>query len=223
MRWNWKFLCAFRFLVAPTWQCTCTSGVRDAGVFRGNGSSTIQHPAYSLDLAPCDFALFPYVKLRMKGRHFLSDEEVDSRFLGRMWLDTKKMWDEWFDEWFRRMKKCINRDEMYFERLWKLSMCDKNYGTSHVKLNCSKILPKIDVEYHLIIFSWDLRTGFCQSCDRNMTSSQFFAQGNVLISIQSPESKIGPGICMGPWIGSYVVWGTLIPVQKFLQVHLQVL
>ena len=30
----------------------------------------LEHPAYSPDLAPCHFELFPYVKLRIKGRRF---------------------------------------------------------------------------------------------------------------------------------------------------------
>ena len=37
--------------------------------------TTVPHPAYSPNLAPCDFYLFPKMKLRMKGRRFLSIEE----------------------------------------------------------------------------------------------------------------------------------------------------
>jgi hypothetical protein len=32
----------------------------------------VPHTLYSLDLAPCDFALFPKLKMKLKGRHFES-------------------------------------------------------------------------------------------------------------------------------------------------------
>ena len=40
----------------------------------------LEQPAYCPDLAPCDFGLFTYIKLRMKGRPFSSDEEVIAAF-----------------------------------------------------------------------------------------------------------------------------------------------
>ena len=41
-----------------------------------NGYGLIQHPAYSPDLAPSDFFLFPNLKKDIRGCHFWSDEEV---------------------------------------------------------------------------------------------------------------------------------------------------
>jgi histone-lysine N-methyltransferase SETMAR len=41
-----------------------------------NNVTTVTHPAYSPDLAPCDFYVFPKMKLRLKGRRFASIEEV---------------------------------------------------------------------------------------------------------------------------------------------------
>jgi hypothetical protein len=35
------------------------------------------HPPYSPDLAPCDFFLFPKMKLKLKGRRFDTIEEID--------------------------------------------------------------------------------------------------------------------------------------------------
>ena len=68
------------------------------------------------DLAPCDFGLFPYVKLRMKDRRFSSDKELTAAFQKECDLIPKQMWEEWFNEWSYRMKKCINCDGKYFER-----------------------------------------------------------------------------------------------------------
>ena len=41
-----------------------------------NGYELIPHPAYSPDLAPSDFFLFPNLKKNNRGLHFQSDEEV---------------------------------------------------------------------------------------------------------------------------------------------------
>jgi hypothetical protein len=38
----------------------------------------IPHPAYSPDLAPCDFFLFPKIKLKLKGQNFDSTEEIQN-------------------------------------------------------------------------------------------------------------------------------------------------
>ena len=43
-----------------------------------NNMTTVLHPAYSPDLAPCDFYMFPKMKLRLKGRRFTSIEEVQA-------------------------------------------------------------------------------------------------------------------------------------------------
>ena len=39
-----------------------------------NGYKIIPHPAYSLNLAPNDFLIFPNLKKDIRGRHFHSDE-----------------------------------------------------------------------------------------------------------------------------------------------------
>jgi len=41
-----------------------------------NNMTVIPHPPYSPNLAPCDFFLFPKLKLRMKGQTFDTTEEI---------------------------------------------------------------------------------------------------------------------------------------------------
>ena len=41
-----------------------------------NGYELIPHPAYSPDLAPSNFFLFPHLKKDIRGCHFRSDEAV---------------------------------------------------------------------------------------------------------------------------------------------------
>jgi len=41
-----------------------------------NQTSVVPHPPYSPDLAPADFFLFPKIKTILKGRRFLTTEEI---------------------------------------------------------------------------------------------------------------------------------------------------
>jgi hypothetical protein len=43
-----------------------------------NKMSVTPHSSYSPDLAPCDFFLFPKIKLKLKGRLFDSTEEIQA-------------------------------------------------------------------------------------------------------------------------------------------------
>jgi len=41
-----------------------------------NNLTTIPHPVYSPQLAPCNFYVFPKMKLQFKGQCFVSIEEI---------------------------------------------------------------------------------------------------------------------------------------------------
>ena len=75
----------------------------------------LEHFAYSSDLAPCDFGLFPYVNLRMQGRRFLSDEKLIAAFQEECDLIPQQIWEDCFDESFGHTKKCINCDGKYLK------------------------------------------------------------------------------------------------------------
>jgi hypothetical protein len=40
--------------------------------------AVVHHPPYSPDLAPCDFFLFLKIKLKVKGRQFVTIEEIQA-------------------------------------------------------------------------------------------------------------------------------------------------
>lgn len=85
--------------------------------FETAGIKMVEHPPYSPDLAPCDFALFPFIKDKLKGRKFTSDEELLSAWDHECAVLPENKWIDIFDDWFLRMTKCINCDGNYFERL----------------------------------------------------------------------------------------------------------
>jgi len=43
-----------------------------------NNMTVVPHPPYSPDLAPCDFFLFPKMKMKLKGRRFQTLEEIQA-------------------------------------------------------------------------------------------------------------------------------------------------
>jgi hypothetical protein len=49
----------------------------------------IPHPPYSPDLSPCDFFLFPKMKLNLKGRRFDAMEETQAESQGVLVTDKK--------------------------------------------------------------------------------------------------------------------------------------
>ena len=75
----------------------------------------ISHSLYSPDLVPNDFFLFPYVKNKMRGQGFTTPEEAIDAFRMHI-LETLSEWQKCFDNWFKRMQKCIDLNGSYFEK-----------------------------------------------------------------------------------------------------------
>ena len=81
-----------------------------------NGYELIPHPAYSPDLAPSDFFLFPNLKKDMRGRQFRSDEEVVATV--EEWFNGKD--PDFFTSGLialeHRWSKCIALEGNYIEK-----------------------------------------------------------------------------------------------------------
>ena len=58
--------------------------------------SALPHPPYSPDLPPCDFYLFSYLKLKLKGHHSGTTENIQKvvTHTYRKWLPTLLWWVE---------------------------------------------------------------------------------------------------------------------------------
>ncbi|EFN89558.1 Histone-lysine N-methyltransferase SETMAR, partial [Harpegnathos saltator] len=79
------------------------------------GIIVIDHSPYSPDLAPCDFWLFPKLKLAMKGNRFdtiLVIQKTSTAILKAIPADEYKKCCEKFVERFQR---CIDSEGDYFE------------------------------------------------------------------------------------------------------------
>ena len=83
-----------------------------------NSVQLVSHLAYSPDLSPCDFFLFP-VKERIRGIRFDSPVEARVAFQEAVWTLPGDRGHNCFDSWIHRMKLCIESSSWNFEKLWK--------------------------------------------------------------------------------------------------------
>jgi hypothetical protein len=67
--------------------------------------AVIPHPPYSPNLAPCNFFLFPKMKLTLKGRRFDTIEEIQAESQRVLDSVTGKDFQEAFQKWRRRWEK----------------------------------------------------------------------------------------------------------------------
>jgi hypothetical protein len=75
----------------------------------------IPHPPYSPDLAPCDFALLPKLKMKLKGRRLetVSIIQRESQAVLDSFQDND--FHDAFDAWKKRWDRCICSQGDYFE------------------------------------------------------------------------------------------------------------
>lgn len=71
---------------------------------------------YSPDLSPNDFFLFPTIKNKMRGEHFHSPEEAVEAYKSNAFATPSSEWNKCFENWFIRMKKCIDTEGEYLEK-----------------------------------------------------------------------------------------------------------
>jgi len=75
------------------------------------------HPAYSPDLSPCDFWLFPKIKEQLRGKDFQDANELHGALEEQMSSLQKEDFYQCYEQWFERMNKCIRVEGHYFEKL----------------------------------------------------------------------------------------------------------
>jgi hypothetical protein len=96
-------------------ECTPDMSLKTTESVTNNNMVIIPHPPYSPDLAPCEFALFPKLKLKLKGRCFetVSDIQRESQAV----LDSIKENDFHgaFEAWKKRWDCCIRSQGDCFE------------------------------------------------------------------------------------------------------------
>ncbi len=75
----------------------------------------LKHPAYSPDLSPCDFFLFPLLKKKMRGKDFRTIDNLKEAILDEVGQITAAQWHGCFVDWVRRCRRCLQFNGGYFE------------------------------------------------------------------------------------------------------------
>jgi len=97
-------------------QCTCSHGTICEGLFLATKQITVlEHPAYSPDLTPSDFFLFPNIKEILKGRYFDDTDDIRSNTTAGLKAIPQKHFQNCFEGWTRRWHRCIAFQGEYFE------------------------------------------------------------------------------------------------------------
>ena len=82
-----------------------------------NRISTLPHPAYSPDLAPYDFWLFPKLKELLAGNKYTRAQDLSKAVNSELRGILKEEYHTAFDKWRRRLQMCVERGGEYFEGL----------------------------------------------------------------------------------------------------------
>jgi len=77
--------------------------------------TVLEHPAYSQDLAPNNFFLFPKIKEILKGRHFDDIDDIRSNTTAALKAIPKTQFQNCFEGWTRRWHRCIASQGECFE------------------------------------------------------------------------------------------------------------
>ena len=70
---------------------------------------------YSPDLAPCDFWLFPKLKIPLRGHRFDTIEEIQTESKKALKAIPEIEFNKCFDDWTKPWHKCITSGGDYFE------------------------------------------------------------------------------------------------------------
>ena len=79
------------------------------------GIKTVPQPLYSLDLAPCDFWLFPKLKEKLRGCRYETIEEMKEIVTKVIDTLTQDYFHGAFQKLFERYNKCFVAGGDYFE------------------------------------------------------------------------------------------------------------
>lgn len=96
---------------APIHTCRVADATLDDCSFE-----VLQHPPYSPDLAPSDFALFRVLKKDLKGRHFSSAADLRAAVCDFLENLPQTFFENSFEDLTRRWQKCVDQNGSYIEK-----------------------------------------------------------------------------------------------------------
>ena len=84
--------------------------------------TVLEHPAFSPDLAPSDFFLFPKIKEILKGSYFDDIDDIRSNTTAALKAIPQNQFQNCFEGWTRCWHQCKASQGEYFEVRWYSAM-----------------------------------------------------------------------------------------------------
>ncbi|GFU53074.1 histone-lysine n-methyltransferase setmar-like protein [Trichonephila clavipes] len=75
----------------------------------------LRQPPYSPDIAPCDFWLFPRLKMPLNGHRFDNKQTVETNATNALKAISKTDFQECFNKWKHRYEQLVQSNGNYFE------------------------------------------------------------------------------------------------------------
>ncbi|PNF28133.1 hypothetical protein B7P43_G07582 [Cryptotermes secundus] len=110
-----------RTLVMEDHRVTVQELANEIGVSIGSGHSILtedlgmRRAPYSPEMAPCDFRLFPKLKMALKETQFESREDIMRNATARLINIPKDAFQKCFQQWRKHWEKCVHYQGDYFE------------------------------------------------------------------------------------------------------------
>ena len=75
----------------------------------------VPQPPYSPDLSPCDFFLFPRLKNHLKGRYFVTLDNIQKSVTDELKGILAEAFQHYYEEWKQCLCRCVADEGNYFE------------------------------------------------------------------------------------------------------------
>ncbi|UYV63810.1 hypothetical protein LAZ67_2005734 [Cordylochernes scorpioides] len=108
-----------------------------------SNTPVIPHPPYSLDLAPCDFFLFPRLKREMKGKHWETVENIQHHVTTFLRSILVEEFQGAFQVWQMRLHKCIDAGGIISQANHPASELTKQTKIKFPMLGCQKLVSSL--------------------------------------------------------------------------------
>ena len=80
------------------------------------GFKRTPHPAYSPDVAPCDFFLFGFIKNKLKGKHFKDPDQIKETIIEILSNISQEQRKVIFEEWLCRCNWIVAHHGEYYHK-----------------------------------------------------------------------------------------------------------
>jgi len=94
----------------------CHTAVSINEFFAEKSIPVVPQPPHSPDLSPCDFFLFPWFKNHLKGRHFVTLDNIQKSVTDELKGIPAEAFQHCYEQWKQRLRSCVAAQGNYTVR-----------------------------------------------------------------------------------------------------------